>query len=71
MDKNNKIMALVSAASLLVITAMVLYAFQLGFFGGSVNTDKIRTNHTEVRVMSSPGLAQVSGQETTNKTVSE
>jgi hypothetical protein len=66
MDKNNKVMALVSAASLLVITAMVLYAFQLGLFGGSVNTSKSRTNHTEIRVMSRTGLAQVSGQKSTN-----
>lgn len=66
MDKNNKIMALVSAASLLVITAMVLYAFQLGLFGGSINTNMSRMNRTEVRVMTGPGLAQISGQESTN-----
>jgi hypothetical protein len=71
MDINNKVMALISASSLLIITAMVLYAFQLGFFGGSVAVTKERVDRTEFIVIRDANLAQVSDQETTNETVSE
>jgi hypothetical protein len=63
MNKNNNVMALLSAASLLVITAIVLYAFSLGYVGGNpVTVTKVRANHTEVRVLGGPNLAQVNAQ---------
>jgi len=53
-DNHSKVMALLAAASLLVITAIFILAFQLGFFGGNAKViPVVRQNHSEVVVLNS------------------